>query len=177
MATNKRKSADRRQVTILFADISGFTALSQRMEPDDVHETMNRCFDAIGGIIRDRGGTVDKYIGDCVMALFGAPAALEQAPRQALNAAIEIHHCVERLNGEMDLPADLGLYRRAGHRRRVPIHPRPQIRREISRKHAAPPGTAAEPLGHPKIRRDATDRHKRHGIWFRRRQRSPFDLF
>ncbi|TFH24257.1 MAG: hypothetical protein E4H03_04100, partial [Myxococcales bacterium] len=110
MATNKKKSADRRQVTILFADISGFTALSQRMEPDDVHETMNRCFDAIGGIIRDRGGTVDKYIGDCVMALFGAPVALEHAPRQALNAAIEIRNRIENLNAEMDLPAELGVH-------------------------------------------------------------------
>jgi class 3 adenylate cyclase/tetratricopeptide (TPR) repeat protein len=74
----------------LFADIAGFTALSQQLDPEDATDTMNGCFRIIERKVLDHGGTVDKFIGDCAMALFGAPQALEDAPQKAINAAIEI---------------------------------------------------------------------------------------
>jgi len=93
MATSDMTTdGDRRQATVMFADLAGFTALSQTMDPEDVTDTMNGCFRIIERVVLDRGGSVDKFIGDCAMALFGAPQALEDAPRCAINAAIEIRN-------------------------------------------------------------------------------------
>ncbi len=84
----------RRYATVLFADVSGFTALSERMDPEDVTALMNECFTLLEGAVLRHGGMVDKYIGDCVMALFGVPVALEEAPRNAINAAIEMRTAI-----------------------------------------------------------------------------------
>ena len=64
---------DRWQVTILFADLSSFTALSQALDPEELHELVTRYTQLVDGIVLGYGGTVDKHIGDAVMALFGAP--------------------------------------------------------------------------------------------------------
>ncbi|HEY2774823.1 MAG TPA: adenylate/guanylate cyclase domain-containing protein [Candidatus Binatia bacterium] len=79
---------ERRHVAVMFADISGFTAISRTMDPEDVTDLANACFGILEKAVVDHGGHVDKYIGDCVMALFGAPVAIEDASRQAINAAI-----------------------------------------------------------------------------------------
>src|SRR5262249_47405404 len=92
--------SERRQATVLFADISGFTAMSEKMDPEEVTEVMNRCFAILEEVVRAHGGHVDKFIGDCVMALFGVPVAIENAPKQALNAAIEMRNRVYQLNRE-----------------------------------------------------------------------------
>jgi class 3 adenylate cyclase len=68
---------ERRQATILFADIAGFTAMSERLDPEEVTAIVGECFSIIGKAIAAHGGTIDKFMGDCVMALFGAPVALE----------------------------------------------------------------------------------------------------
>ena len=81
---------DRRQATVMFADLSGFTATSRLMDPEDLKDAVNECFEAIERVVLHYGGTIDKYIGDAVMARFGAPAALEHAPQNAINAAIAI---------------------------------------------------------------------------------------
>ena len=82
--------SERRQVTVLFADISGFTSMSEKMDPENVTALMNECFGFLGKAVEDHGGMIDKFIGDCVMALFGAPRALEDAPLRAVSAAIEM---------------------------------------------------------------------------------------
>jgi class 3 adenylate cyclase len=103
------RDRDRRQATVLFADIAGFTVLSQQMDPEDATDTMNGCFRIIERVVLEHGGAVDKFIGDCAMALFGAPQALEEAPKIAINAAIEIRNALaifieERgLNGRIDV--------------------------------------------------------------------------
>src|SRR2546423_8329621 len=61
---------ERRTVTILFADISGFTAMSEKLDPEAVREIMDRAFERLTAVITGFGGTIDKYIGDSVMALF-----------------------------------------------------------------------------------------------------------
>src|SRR6266511_3754972 len=83
-------AGERRPVTILFADLSGFTALSETLDPEDVVELVDRCLGAMADAIYRYQGTVDKYIGDCVMALFGAPVAHEDDPERAIRAALEM---------------------------------------------------------------------------------------
>src|SRR3546814_6218796 len=73
--------AERRQVTVLFADLAGYTRLSSEIDAEEVHALLGRFFDLADGIISDYGGTVDKHIGDCAMAVFGAPVADRKSTR------------------------------------------------------------------------------------------------
>ena len=79
---------ERRDVTVLFADVSGFTAMSEKLDPEEVHTIMNQVFEGLGLAIREEDGYIDKYIGDNVMALFGAPVAHEDDPQRACRAAL-----------------------------------------------------------------------------------------
>lgn len=92
---------ERRQVTILFADLVGFTALSRTLDAEELHGLMARYFDAVDRVIAAYGGTVDKHIGDAVMALFGAPVAHDDDPMRALRAAVDIHEAVGRLGAAL----------------------------------------------------------------------------
>jgi len=89
---------ERRQVTILFADLCGFTALSQSLDPEEVHDLVGRYTALVDGIVVDYGGAVDKHIGDAVMALFGAPLAHDDDPVRAARAALDIHEALARLS-------------------------------------------------------------------------------
>ncbi len=79
---------ERRDVTVLFADVSGFTAMSEKLDPEEVHSIMNLVFEGLGLPIQEEDGYIDKYIGDNVMALFGAPVAHEDDPQRACRAAL-----------------------------------------------------------------------------------------
>lgn len=81
---------ERRVVTVLFADVSGFTAMSEKMDPEEVSAIMNAFFQVLSDQIFKFGGTIDKYIGDCIMALFGAPIAHEDDAERAVGAAWEM---------------------------------------------------------------------------------------
>jgi adenylate cyclase len=85
-------------VTILFADIRGFTKRSETSPPEQTIDLLNRYFAAISGVIHRRGGAVDKFIGDGVMATFGMPQPLPMAERNALEAAQDMLVEVRRLN-------------------------------------------------------------------------------
>ena len=78
----------RREVTVLFADVSGFTALSETLDPEDVRQIMNDVWQRLDRLILDHGGTIDKHIGDAVMAVWGAQGAHEDDPEQAIRAAL-----------------------------------------------------------------------------------------
>jgi class 3 adenylate cyclase/tetratricopeptide (TPR) repeat protein len=95
---------ERRQVTILFADLSGFTALSQSLDPEEVREIVERFTKLVDGIVVSYGGTVDKHIGDAVMALFGAPRAHDDDPIRACRAALDIHEALGRASGPLVRP-------------------------------------------------------------------------
>jgi class 3 adenylate cyclase/tetratricopeptide (TPR) repeat protein len=97
-----KRASERRQATVLFADMGGFGILADRSDPEAVRTILNRCFARLEGVVRAYGGVVDKYIGECLMALFGVPDAIENAPQQAVNAAIEIRNEVTRLARELD---------------------------------------------------------------------------
>src|SRR5574341_1471357 len=78
----------RKLVTVLFADVVGFTALIEDMDPEIVTTTMNALWSRLDGAILAEGGTIDKHIGDAIMALFGAPTAREEDPEHAIRAAL-----------------------------------------------------------------------------------------
>ncbi len=91
-----RPEGERRQVAILFADLSGFTALSRSLDAEQVHELVARFTSLVDDIIVGYGGSVDKHIGDAVMALFGAPRAHDDDPLRAARAALDIHEAMAR---------------------------------------------------------------------------------
>jgi class 3 adenylate cyclase/predicted ATPase len=83
-------SPELRTVTVLFADLVGFTALAEAMEPDDVHELVERVFAVTDRCIAGEGGQVDRHIGDAVLGVFGAAHAQEDDPARAIRAALRI---------------------------------------------------------------------------------------
>jgi len=87
-----------KQVTVLFADISGFTALAERLDPEELHENMRAAWDAIAVEIRASGGLIEKYIGDAVVAVFGAVHDELDHPARALRAALAILGALDREN-------------------------------------------------------------------------------
>ena len=89
---------EKKQATIFFADLSGFTAMSERLDSEEVKDIMQRILSTSAAIVNRYGGRVDKFIGDCVMAVFGIPQAHEDDAVQAIHAAIEIHAAVDALN-------------------------------------------------------------------------------
>ncbi len=92
---------ERRQVTVLFADLSGYTAIAERMDPESVKAVVERCLRRLGEEVEHYGGTVDKYIGDNVMALFGAPVAHEDDAERAVRAALGMQAAMEEINVEV----------------------------------------------------------------------------
>src|SRR5262245_36176204 len=82
---------ERRVTTVLFADLSGFTAFSEGADVEDVRALAAEAADGLGEIVLRYGGTIDKIIGDCVMAVFGAPVSHEDDPERAVRACIDMH--------------------------------------------------------------------------------------
>ncbi len=94
-------SGERRQVTILFVDIAGFTELSSTLDAEELHDLVSRFFAAADAAVENYGGTVDKHMGDAVMALFGAPTAHDDDPLRAVRAAFDIHAAMESVSAEV----------------------------------------------------------------------------
>jgi class 3 adenylate cyclase/tetratricopeptide (TPR) repeat protein len=92
----------RRNVTILFADVSGYTALSERLDPESVHALMDGCFTILGEQIRRYGGTITQFAGDGTMAVFGAPVAQEDHAIRAAHAALDIQEALARYAAEAE---------------------------------------------------------------------------
>ncbi len=88
----------RREITVLFADVVAFTPLSERLPPEQVVAILNELFTLLTEAVFRHGGTVDKFLGDCVMALFGAPAAQEDHAARALYASQDMLRFLESAN-------------------------------------------------------------------------------
>jgi len=99
----------RKQITVLFADLSGFTAMSEAMDAEEVTALMNSLWERLDRTVVEHGGAIDKHIGDNVMALWGAEQAREDDPERALRAALAIQDGVRAFNEEMRLERPLGL--------------------------------------------------------------------
>ena len=93
-----RPGGERRAITVLFADIRGFSTIAERMAPDAIAHLLTEYFSEMVDVIFEHGGTLDKFIGDALMALWGTPLARESEPRRALDAAVAMQHAVRALN-------------------------------------------------------------------------------
>jgi len=89
---------EEKKVTILFSDLRDFTPLSERLKPSELLEVLNAYLTSMSQIVDAHGGVVDKYIGDALMALFGAPLEMPDQASQALDTALEMHAALEELN-------------------------------------------------------------------------------
>jgi class 3 adenylate cyclase/tetratricopeptide (TPR) repeat protein len=105
----RTSEAERRRAAVLFADLSGFTAMTEKVGAEQAYPVVASCLQILDDAARAHGGTVDHYLGDCVMALFGVPRAIEDAPRAALNASIDMRRRIRAFNEAHDLavPVDV----------------------------------------------------------------------
>jgi class 3 adenylate cyclase len=93
---------ERRQVTVLFGDLANYTALSEKLDPEEIHRIVQRCFELVAAEIHRFEGTINQYGGDGFMALFGAPIAHEDAPRRAVHAALAIQRALGSLGKDLE---------------------------------------------------------------------------
>lgn len=100
--------SERRRVTVMFADLVGFSSIAEQLDAEAVHRLINACFDRLVPIIEHYGGVVDKFIGDAIMAIFGAPLAHEDDPIRAVHAASAMLDAIAELSQQEGLA--LGLH-------------------------------------------------------------------
>src|SRR5437660_9408124 len=104
----------RRTVTVLFADVTGSTALGEQLDPESLRALMGRYFAAMKEVIERHGGTVEKFIGDAVMAVFGIPTLHEDDALRAVKAAADIRETLEGLNEDLRQSRGLAILFRTG---------------------------------------------------------------
>ena len=97
-STHSYLDGERKHVTVLFSDLKGYTAMSERLDPEEVKDITTNMFDKISKVVSNYDGFIEKYVGDAVMALFGAKEAHEDDPVRAIKAAREIHNLVNNLS-------------------------------------------------------------------------------
>ena len=98
LSKRDRIEGERKQVTVMFCDLEGFTALSEKLGPEDAYAIMDQIYEILIHKVHDYEGTVNEMTGDGIMALFGAPIALEDAPQRAIRSAYAIHREVSRFS-------------------------------------------------------------------------------
>jgi len=91
LSQRDRIEGEHKQVTVMFCDMEGFTALSEKLGPEEAYSIMDQVYEILIHKVHDYEGTVNEMTGDGIMALFGAPIALEDAPQRAIRSAIAIH--------------------------------------------------------------------------------------
>jgi adenylate cyclase len=92
--------ATNKELTVMFCDMRGFTKMSERMEPTQLQELLNSVFNRLTDLIRGNRGTIDKYMGDCVMAFWGAPVETPEHAHLAVKSAMEMANAVRKINDE-----------------------------------------------------------------------------
>ena len=91
LSQRDRIEGERKQVTVMFCDMEGFTALSEKLGPEEAYSIMDQVYEILIHKVHDYEGTVNEMTGDGIMALFGAPIALEDAPQRAVRSSLAIH--------------------------------------------------------------------------------------
>jgi len=92
----------RKTVTVVFSDVTGSTSLGEQLDPESLRRVMSRYFDEMRSVLERHGGTVEKFIGDAVMAVFGIPTLHEDDALRAVTAASEMRSTLEHLNDELE---------------------------------------------------------------------------
>jgi class 3 adenylate cyclase len=98
LSQRDRIEGERKQVTVMFCDMEGFTHLSERLGPEEAYDIMDQIYEILIHKVHDYEGTVNEMTGDGIMALFGAPIALEDAPQRAIRSAMAIHREMARFS-------------------------------------------------------------------------------
>ena len=161
-----RLGGERREITVLFTDIRGFTTMSENLDPEALVKLLHDFLNPMSNIIINQGGTIDKYMGDAIMALFGAPLMQTDHPRLACRAALEMVGSLAALNqdlGRAGPPAPEGRgggQYRPGGRGQHGLRPALRLHRHRrQRQSGLPPGGAQQILRH----QHPHQRHHRQG--------------
>ena len=107
-------AGERKHVTVLFSDLTGYTAMSEKLDPEELKDIMTRVFDRIKEVIAKYDGFIEKFAGDAVMAIFGVPRAHEDDPVRAIRAAREIHDLVKFISPEVEVKTGAPLSMHSG---------------------------------------------------------------
>ncbi|MEP7296534.1 MAG: adenylate/guanylate cyclase domain-containing protein [Burkholderiales bacterium] len=102
-------TGERRQAVVMFSDLSGYTAMNESLDPEEVEATLVRIKDEAVAVIERWGGTVNQFVGDEVMALFGVPLARRDDARHAVSAALELHRIVDAMSTDLQARAGRAL--------------------------------------------------------------------
>jgi len=121
LAQRGKIEGERKQVTVMFCDTEGFSILSEKLGPEKVYSIMDEVFETLIHKVNEFGGTVNKMTGDGVMALFGAPIALEDAPQRAIRSALAIQREIARFSDRTKAETGAPL------RMRIGIHTGPVV--------------------------------------------------
>jgi predicted ATPase/class 3 adenylate cyclase len=101
LSQRDRIEGERKQVTVMFADMEGFTHLAERLGPEEAYTVMDQVYEILIHKVHDYEGTVNEFTGDGIMALFGAPIALEDAPQRAIRSAYAIHRKMTKFSDKL----------------------------------------------------------------------------
>ncbi len=113
-SVGKQIEGERRNVTVLFSDISGFTTIAEKLDPEQVYDFIDGTLKAFTAEIYKHEGTLDKVLGDGIMALFGAPIAHEDDPARAVRAALGMQDALKRINADLEPRLGISLRVRIG---------------------------------------------------------------
>jgi len=101
LAQKDRIEGERKQVTVMFCDMEGFTSLTEKLGSEEMYSLMDQVYEILIHKVHDYEGTVNELTGDGIMALFGAPIALEDAPQRAIRSALSIHREINRFSEQL----------------------------------------------------------------------------
>src|SRR6266576_1718964 len=111
---HSNETAARKTVTVVFTDVTGSTALGEKLDPETLRAVMSRYFATAQDALERHGGTVEKFIGDAVMAVFGVPTLREDDAVRAVRAVVELKDALGRLNDELDVEHGIRIATRTG---------------------------------------------------------------
>jgi len=114
LTTRSSIEGERKLVTVLFADVSNYTSMSEKLDPEEVHQIMDGCFKILMDEIHKYEGTINQFTGDGVMAIFGAPLAHENHAQRACYAALSIEKVIQNYSGDLSERFDLDFNMRIG---------------------------------------------------------------
>ena len=114
LSTRSSIEGERKLVTVMFADVASFTAISESLDPEDIHQIMDGCFKIMMDEIHKYEGTINQFTGDGVMAIFGAPVAHEDHAQRACYAALSVRNIIQNYSEDLKTKFDINFKMRIG---------------------------------------------------------------